>query len=87
MGAALSFAEFVLSNAPRLWVELPLEQKQRLQQTLFPRGLQFKNGFYGTAETSMIFFELGGEEVGRKRLVAQPVASRNRIVQLPVLST
>jgi site-specific DNA recombinase len=67
---ALGFAEFVLSNAPRLWVELPLEQKQRLQQTLFPRGVQFKNGFYGTAETSMIFFDLGGKEVKRKDLVA-----------------
>ena len=57
--AAVKFGEFVLLNAPRLWTELPLAQKQRLQQIIFPRGVAFKDGAYRTSETSMIFFELG----------------------------
>ncbi len=53
--AAVSFGEFVLLNAPRLWTELSLEQEQRLQQVLFPGGVQFADGVYRTAETSIIF--------------------------------
>ncbi len=34
--AAVSFGEFVLLNAPRLWADSSLDQKQRLQQALFP---------------------------------------------------
>ena len=30
----LAFAEYVLTNAGRLWVEASLEQKQRLQKVL-----------------------------------------------------
>ena len=37
---------------------------------LFPCGLQFKDGVYGTAETSMIFYDLGGKEAEEKGLVA-----------------
>ena len=58
MQAALSFGEFLLLNAQRLWVEASLEQKQRLQQVFFPHGVQFKNGAYRTAKTCIIFFEL-----------------------------
>lgn len=68
--AAVSFGEFVLLNAPRLWMELPLEQKQRLQQVLFPLGVQFEAGVYRTAETSMVFFDLQAEQAGKEGLVA-----------------
>ncbi len=70
MQTAVSFGEFVLLNAPRLWREFTLEQKQRLQQVLFPRGVQFENGVYRTAETSMIFFELDAEQVKKESLVS-----------------
>jgi site-specific DNA recombinase len=63
--AALSFGEFLLLNAPRLWVEASLEQKQRLQQVFFPRGVQFADGGYRTAQTSMIFYEL--EEISSQK--------------------
>ncbi len=68
--AAVSFGEFVLLNAPRLWAELSPEQKQRLQQVLFPRGVQFEAGVYRTAETSMIFFNLEAEQTKNEGLVA-----------------
>src|ERR1700675_2733543 len=68
--AAVSYGEFLLLNAPQLWAELPLEQKQRLQQVLYPRGVQFEAGHYRTSETSMIFIELDAEGIEKEGLVA-----------------
>lgn len=53
--AVLSFAEHVILNAARLWTEYSLEQKQRLQQVLFPEGVQFADGGFRTTATSLIF--------------------------------
>jgi site-specific DNA recombinase len=66
--AAVSFGEFVLLNAPRLWAELSLEQRQRLQQLLFPNGVRFEAGVYRTTATS-IFFNLEAEQVEKEGLV------------------
>jgi hypothetical protein len=68
--AAVSFGEFVLLNAPRFWTDLSLEQKQRLQQAQFPRGVQFEQGTYRTAETSMTFYELAANHSQKEGLVA-----------------
>ena len=68
--AAVSFGEFVLLNAPRLWAQLSSEQKQRLQQAIFPRGVEFENGAYRTAETSMVFINLESKPLGKEDLVA-----------------
>jgi hypothetical protein len=70
--AAVSFGEFVILTAPRLWTDLPLQQKQRLQQVIFPLGVQFQDNQYRTAETSMIFFNLEAEQHEREGLVALP---------------
>jgi site-specific DNA recombinase len=52
----LNFAEHVLLNAPRMWVESSPEQKQRLQRVLFPKGVTYSPGSgFGTTETSVIF--------------------------------
>jgi hypothetical protein len=40
--AAVNHGEFLLLNAPRLWVESSLEQKQRLQEVFSLRGVQFR---------------------------------------------
>lgn len=53
--AALEFAEHVISNVARLWVEFSFEQKQRLQRVLFPGGVTFLNGDFGNAATSCCF--------------------------------
>jgi site-specific DNA recombinase len=37
----LEFAEQIILRPARLWVESSLDQKQRLQQTLFPEGVTF----------------------------------------------
>ena len=54
----LAFAEHLLTNAARLWIELGLEQKQRLQHVLFPKGLQFDGVKFGTAVTCLAFKQL-----------------------------
>jgi hypothetical protein len=52
----LAFADYVPTNAGRLWVEASLDQKQRLQKVLFPQGVTYSaDGAFGTAETSVIF--------------------------------
>ena len=53
--AVLNFAEHIILNAARLWSEYSLEQKQRLQQVLFPEGVQFADGGFRTTATSLIF--------------------------------
>ena len=41
----LAFFEQLLTNAARLWMAVGLDQKQQLQQGLFPEGLQFVERF------------------------------------------
>jgi len=70
--AAVNFAEYVLLNAARLWSESLLNQKQRLQQVLFPKGVQFSEGVCRTSETSLVFFDLQRERSEKECLVALP---------------
>lgn len=56
--SALGFAEHVLTNAARLWLELNLDQKQQLQSVLFPEGLRFDGEKFGTAVTCLAFKQL-----------------------------
>ena len=51
----LGFAEHILTNAARLWVELGIDGKQDLQQVLSPQGLSFDRQEFGTAVTSLTF--------------------------------
>jgi len=52
----LDFAAHVLNHAGRLWLESPLDQKQRLQKVLFPAGVTYsRDTGFGTTETSAIF--------------------------------
>ena len=51
----LEFADKIILRPARLWVESALEQKQRLQRTLFPSGVEFDGEEFGTASTSLFF--------------------------------
>jgi hypothetical protein len=54
--AVLEFAEQILANAGRLWLDLSLDQKQRLQKVLFPQGMTMEpGGAIRTAVTGPIF--------------------------------
>ena len=54
--SVLSFAEKFLLDPARLWLEMSLEQRQRFQLVLFPKGIELMpNGEVGTAVTSSVF--------------------------------
>ena len=62
----MGFAETVLLDASRLWLNGDADQKQRLQWALFPEGLRFEDGTIGTGVTCLAFSSLaafGGTEV------------------------
>ncbi len=51
----LAFAGKIVTRPSRLWLESSLDQRQRLQQVTFPKGLTFLNGEFGTGVTSSFF--------------------------------
>ena len=69
--AALSFSQYVIFNAPRLWVEASLDQKQRLQKALFPEGIQFSEGRFETGKCCLLFNMFGASN-GEKANMACP---------------
>ena len=60
----LDFAENLLLNPAVAWQRCSLEQKQRLQQVFFPKGVLYEDGVYRTHETSFLFKGLTGVETG-----------------------
>jgi len=79
--AVVAFAEHVLLNARRLWQEFSLEQKQRLQHLLFPRGVTYADGEFRTVEMSPIFPMLRARDSGD-----ESEASHRRVEQRDVRS-
>ncbi|HEX3703796.1 MAG TPA: hypothetical protein VHU82_10715, partial [Vicinamibacterales bacterium] len=52
----LAFAERILPSASNLWIQSSLNQKQRLQQVLFPEGVRFDGKkIVGTGLTLPVF--------------------------------
>jgi len=68
----LDFSENLLLNAARTWSESGLEQKQRLQQVLFPQGVNYEGGSYRTTVTNPMFNLLRKKIEGKEVLVALP---------------
>jgi hypothetical protein len=60
---------WMLGNASRLWVNADLEGRQRLQQALFPDGLQYSRdrGFWNPA-TAKAFNIIGTLKADRSKL-------------------
>jgi site-specific DNA recombinase len=68
--AVLDFAERVSLNAPRLWLEADLDQRQRFQAFLFPEGLEVVEGEVRTPVTASFYKELQHFTTLGERLVA-----------------
>jgi hypothetical protein len=75
----LGFAEHVLTNAARLWIEATPEQKTRLQRSLFPEGLRLRDGKIGTVVTCMAFTQLQEIEAGKSVVASLTFASWNQL--------
>ncbi|HWM92949.1 MAG TPA: hypothetical protein VN493_19455 [Thermoanaerobaculia bacterium] len=69
--AVLDFAEKVSLDAPRLWLEANLDQRQRFQTLLFPAGLEVRDGQVRTAVSSSFYEELQHFTAPGERLVDQ----------------
>jgi site-specific DNA recombinase len=67
----VGLAEYVMTNAARLWMEATAEQRPRLQRALFPEGLRLRDGRIGTTATCMAFTQLQPIE-GHDSDVASP---------------
>ena len=68
----LDFAENLLTNAAAAWNQSGLEQRQRLQQVLFPQGVTYSDGSYRTVATSPMFNLLEENIEPEEQLVALP---------------
>jgi hypothetical protein len=62
-------AQMVLTNASNLWKTAPSEQKQRLQQVLFPEDV-FRRRL--SNRCNVLFSGMGTKAVKKKGLVALP---------------
>jgi hypothetical protein len=75
----LDFAEKIILRPDRLWVESTLEQRQRLQKTMFPDGIEFDGKRFGTAQTPLFFKLLEADSEEESRLASptgfEPVLS------------
>ena len=65
----MEFAETVLLNAARLWLNASLDEKQRLQRALFPEGIEFADGICRTGSTGLLFSGLEKVQVENERMV------------------
>jgi hypothetical protein len=79
----LGFAETLILDARRLWMEGTLDQRQRLQKVLFPKGVSYSNqSGFGTTETILFFRWLAlvqeKNEVWRPRRDLNPCYRRER---------
>ena len=72
VAGVLDFAEHLLTNAARLWMEASLDQKQRLQPVFFPEGLRFDGERFWTAATCLAFSSLQETQEGKSEMVGPP---------------
>jgi site-specific DNA recombinase len=68
----LDFSDNLLMNAAGTWNQSGLEQKQRLQQVLFPKGVTYLDGVYRTSATGPMFNLLEAATQQKEELVALP---------------
>ena len=68
----LAFAELTLTNASRLWTDASLDQKQRLQNVLFPEGVTFDGAGIGTTATCLAFKQLATFHAQKDGMASPP---------------
>lgn len=73
----LDYAEMVLTNASNLWKAAPSEQKQHLQQVLFPEGVTYSGEEYRTTVTCLLFSGMGGR-------FGSATGNRTRVLRLRI---
>lgn len=74
----LGFAEYLLTNAARVWQEATLPQRQQLQRAILPQGLPFDGRGFGTAPTCLAFSHLQGIASVENGMASPPGVARQR---------
>jgi hypothetical protein len=67
----LTFAEKIITSPTRLRLESSIDQRRRLQKTLFPDGLIFEGQEFRTPSNSS-FFDMLGAVLGGESQLASP---------------
>ncbi len=67
----LAFAEHLINESSRLWIEAGLAQRQRLQKLFFPKGLSYDGEEFRTPLTCPFFNNLEGTPEPGWRMVAR----------------
>jgi hypothetical protein len=68
--ALIEYAKNLLGNVATMWREFGIDEKQRLQKLIFPKGISYRDGKFGTAPTAFIFKILSKNKKQKKGLVA-----------------
>jgi len=68
---AISFARQMLENAATLWKAFSHEQRERFQKVIFPEGLTFAEGRFGTTATNSIFNQLQDESQEKEEMATR----------------
>ena len=77
----LDFAENLLLNTAGVWERrCSLEQKQRLQQVLFPAGVEYSDGVYRTQETSVLSLKFAYKSEQQSRGFGLRFCARRRVL-------
>ncbi len=58
MDGVLGFAEHVVLNASKMWLEADLEKRGILQRTFFPQNISYLDGQFLKCETCLLFKDL-----------------------------
>ena len=80
----LNFAQYLLKDVGRLWFEASTDQKQRLQQVIFPKGVEgveYLDGEFRTPEISLIFSIFHAPEGAKEGEASPTVPSWNQLVE------
>ena len=67
----LAFAEHLVNESSRLWIEAGLAQRQRLQKLFFPSGLSYNGEEFRTPLTCPFFNNFEGTSRQARRMVAR----------------
>ena len=73
----LNFAEYLLTNAARVWLEASLPQRQQIQRAIFPEGLPFNGREFGTAPTCLAFNRLAESPAPENGMASLPGGDSN----------
>ena len=75
----LVFAEHLIGNLGRMWIEADLLLRQKIQSAIFPKGLPFDGRGFGTAPTCLGFMQLQQSEGVENGMASPPEATPSDI--------